>query len=64
MLGDPAVSRWHADLRVGPATGLWRLRDLGSTNGTRVNGWRIDTAVVRPGDRVTFGAADRLLADH
>jgi len=64
VLGDPSVSRWHADLSVDPATGLWRLRDLGSTNGTRVNGWRIDTAVVRPGDRVTFGAVVRVLAEH
>jgi hypothetical protein len=37
--GDPAVSRVHARLeRVGPA---WCITDLGSTNGTTVNGERL-----------------------
>jgi pSer/pThr/pTyr-binding forkhead associated (FHA) protein len=35
----------------------WLLVDLGSTNGTRLNGWRITRPVaVRPGDRVAFGS--------
>ncbi len=44
----------HAELsRQG---GLWVLRDLGSTNGTTVNGRRvIGAAVVREGDQVGFG---------
>jgi len=37
--GDPAISRVHARLeRIGPA---WCITDLGSTNGTEVNGERI-----------------------
>jgi hypothetical protein len=53
-IGDETVSRWHADLSRGP--GGWRLADLGSTNGTRLNGWRITGPVhVRPGDLVSFG---------
>jgi hypothetical protein len=37
--GDPAVSRVHARLeRLGPA---WCITDLGSTNGTTVNGERL-----------------------
>ncbi|NJQ01048.1 DUF1707 and FHA domain-containing protein [Streptomyces zingiberis] len=53
-LGDQTVSRFHAEL-VSRA-GVWILRDLGSANGTCVNGRRVtDTAVVHPGDQVSFG---------
>ncbi len=53
-LTHDSVSRVHAELsRQG---GLWILRDLGSTNGTTVNGRRvIGAAVVREGDQVAFG---------
>jgi hypothetical protein len=56
VLSDPTVSRRHASLsRSGNA---WLLRDLRSTNGTRVNGWRVTEPVeVAPGDRISFGAA-------
>jgi pSer/pThr/pTyr-binding forkhead associated (FHA) protein len=34
------------------------LADTGSTNGTRVNGWRVRQPVaVQPGDHVMFGSA-------
>jgi FHA domain len=56
VLDDPSVSRRHAELRRDG--GLWLLRDLGSRNGTRVNGARLlDEAEVGPGDRVSFGDA-------
>ena len=49
------VSRSHARLNFGPDG--WVLTDLGSTNGTRVNGWMVNgSQVVRPGDRVSFGS--------
>ncbi|MGP3947592.1 FHA domain-containing protein [Streptomyces sp. 7N604] len=53
-LNDDTVSRVHAELsREG---GIWVLRDLGSTNGTWVNGRRVTgRAPVQPGDQVTFG---------
>ncbi|MFG2129939.1 FHA domain-containing protein [Streptomyces sp. NPDC048751] len=53
-LNHETVSRVHAELsRQG---GMWVLRDLGSTNGTTVNGRRvIGAAVVREGDQVSFG---------
>jgi hypothetical protein len=56
LLADDLVSRRHAALsRDG---GRWFLRDLGSTNGTRVNGVRvIEDVEVRPGDRLSLGGA-------
>ncbi|MGW1157906.1 FHA domain-containing protein [Streptomyces sp. NPDC002513] len=54
-LSHDTVSRVHAELRH--QGGLWVLRDLGSTNGTTVNGRRvIGAAVVRDGDQVSFGS--------
>ncbi len=56
VLAEPSVSRRHAELRRDGAR--WLLRDLGSRNGTRVNGVRLlDEAEVRAGDRVSFGDA-------
>lgn len=60
-LTHETVSRTHAELtRQG---GVWVLRDLGSTNGTTVNGRRvIGAAVVREGDQVGFGRMSFRLA--
>ncbi|MCX5375189.1 DUF1707 and FHA domain-containing protein [Streptomyces sp. NBC_00091] len=53
-LSHDTVSRAHAELSM--RDGMWLLRDLGSTNGTTVNGRRVTgAAVVRPGDQVGFG---------
>lgn len=53
-LGDATVSRAHAQLTC--TDDGWRLRDLGSRNGTWVNGGRVTGAVtVRAGDQVRFG---------
>jgi pSer/pThr/pTyr-binding forkhead associated (FHA) protein len=60
IVADLTVSRWHAGLHR--AADGWLLADLGSTNGTRLNGWRVMGPVpVRPGDRVSFGAATFVL---
>jgi len=54
-LSDLSVSRMHA-LLVRREDG-WVLSDLGSHNGTRLNGWLVREPVpVRPGDRVEFGS--------
>jgi hypothetical protein len=56
VVDDPNVSRTHAELR--PRGGSWVLTDLGSTNGSSVNGRRIDApTVVRPGDEIELGTA-------
>jgi len=54
VLTDVTVSRQHAELSR--TTVGWLLSDLGSTNGTRVNGWRVAQMRIRPGDRVELGA--------
>jgi Inner membrane component of T3SS, cytoplasmic domain/Domain of unknown function (DUF1707) len=55
-IADMTVSRLHARLSRGHEG--WLLSDLGSSNGTRVNGWRLRAAVpVQPGDTITFGSA-------
>jgi hypothetical protein len=53
-LTEPSVSRRHAQLRRVDET--WLLRDLGSSNGTRLNGIRvIEEIEVRPGDQLSLG---------
>jgi hypothetical protein len=53
---DMTVSRVHA--RLERTHDGWLLTDLTSTNGTRVNGWRVRGQVrVRAGDLVSFGDA-------
>jgi pSer/pThr/pTyr-binding forkhead associated (FHA) protein len=36
----------------------WSVVDLGSTNGTELNGRRIDSAPLADGDRITIGGTD------
>ena len=55
VLDDLLVSRRHAVLEVGMPGGPLRLVDLGSANGTFVNGQRVTTTPVNPGDRITIG---------
>jgi hypothetical protein len=55
VLRDPNVSRRHAELRRSPS-GDWMIADLGSTNGVKVNGRRVGSTRLRPGDQVTLGA--------
>jgi hypothetical protein len=59
-IADMTVSRVHARLERTPDG--WLLTDLASTNGTRVNGWRVRGRVqVRAGDLVSFGDAEYTL---
>jgi serine/threonine protein kinase len=55
---DPGVSRLHAKLVAGP-DGTWSVVDLGSPNGTLVNGSEIaqgEAVPLRDGDRIYLGA--------
>ena len=56
LIEHTTVSRWHA--RLDRVDGGWMLADAGSTNGTRVNGWRVRQPMpVHAGDHVMFGSA-------
>jgi hypothetical protein len=56
QLTDTGVSRRHAELRV--VAGALEVHDLGSTNGTWVNGRRVQAASLRDGDKVTVGSTE------
>jgi hypothetical protein len=61
VLGDPNVSRYHAEFRpvagAGDAATEYEVSDMGSTNGTKVNGIILSRAqTLRDGDTVTVGA--------
>ena len=53
VLADPNVSRNHAEIR--PRGTGYVLVDLGSTNGTRVNGVRVSEHELVDGDELLFG---------
>jgi pSer/pThr/pTyr-binding forkhead associated (FHA) protein len=55
VLADDTVSRKHA--RIYSARGTLWLRDLGSRNGTLINGRNVSHHRLRPGDRITIGAS-------
>jgi hypothetical protein len=60
-IADATVSRRHAQLER--TTDGWLITDLESTNGTRVNGWRVRGKVpVRAGDLVSFGNLETVFA--
>ncbi|MEO6709001.1 MAG: FHA domain-containing protein, partial [Planctomycetota bacterium] len=58
---DPSISGKHAELVVDERGVL--LRDLGSTNGTRVNGERISEKRLSGGDRIMLGSVDLVFVD-
>ncbi len=61
QLDDTNASRRHCELTQDDATG-WELRDLGSTNGTELNGRRVERAALADGDRITIGETRILFA--
>lgn len=53
----PLVSRFHCRLHV-TEEGRLEVEDLGSTNGTFVNGRRVERAALASGDLVRLGRAE------
>jgi pSer/pThr/pTyr-binding forkhead associated (FHA) protein len=51
-IASPRVSRRHCRLALDRDGVL--VRDLGSTNGIRINGQRVDWGVLRPGDELSI----------
>jgi len=62
-INDPGVSRRHAEFRVARTRGLPEVTvvDLGSTNGTLVEGRRVDQASLDDGATVRIGNTDLVL---
>jgi pSer/pThr/pTyr-binding forkhead associated (FHA) protein len=58
IVQDRQISKAHASIRVGDAEA--RVQDLGSANGTFVNGTRVppEGAPLRNGDRLALGAVE------
>lgn len=54
IFSDSSVSRRHAQIEW--SRGQYSIIDLGSTNGTKVNGVRVTSRVLEPGDTVVLGA--------
>ena len=50
---DRLLSREHFEIELNPP--LCDLHDLGSTNGTKVNGLRVERARLRDGDTISVG---------
>jgi hypothetical protein len=53
VLKDKGASRKHAQLKL--RDGTWTVTDLGSTNGTRLNGQTIQSRELSDGDKITIG---------
>jgi pSer/pThr/pTyr-binding forkhead associated (FHA) protein len=54
VIGDPALSRQHLAFEL--VGNGFRVEDLGSTNGLRVNGNRVHARDLAAGDRIEAGA--------
>jgi len=55
MIDDPAVSRLHIEIACDPQSHVYVVNDLGSSNGTRVNGNTINSWVLGEGDKIIIG---------
>ena len=63
-LNDNEVSRRHAEVRPVDGDGSgFRVVDLGSANGTFLNGRAVDQAPLRPGDKLKVGQTVMLYSD-
>ena len=54
QIDDASVSSRHAEILF--ENNSWFIRDLGSTNGTFLNGSKIENAVLNHGDELRFGS--------
>jgi pSer/pThr/pTyr-binding forkhead associated (FHA) protein len=61
VIDDPTVTAQHASLTKSPSG--YRLRDLGSTNGTQINGVSITDAQLKDGTEIRFGYVTGVFRD-
>ena len=62
QLDLPSVSRHH--VRIFTLNGQWRVRDLGSSNGTKRNGEAIEESELASGDRLAIGDVPVVFQDE
>jgi pSer/pThr/pTyr-binding forkhead associated (FHA) protein len=62
VIDSREVSRRHAEL-FQASPNQWMIKDLGSSNGTSVNGQRIESCIVRMNDVVGIGPVSLLLGE-
>src|SRR5438874_8869717 len=60
VIDDPAVSAQHAI--IARSADSYRLQDLHSTNGTRVNGLPVTEVELKDGDKILFGSVAAVFA--
>ena len=54
VIDRPSISKLHC--MIVKTDGLLFIRDLGSTNGTKVNGQRVSRGAILPGDEIAFAS--------
>jgi adenylate cyclase len=57
----PNISGLHAEMAF--VEGCWFIRDMGSTNGVKINGNRVEERLLRPGDEISI-ASRRYTIDY
>jgi pSer/pThr/pTyr-binding forkhead associated (FHA) protein len=62
VINDPTVSAQHAI--IARAVDSYRLQDLHSTNGTRVNGLPVTEVELKDGDKILFGSVVAVFAGY
>jgi hypothetical protein len=64
-INDPGISRRHAEIRIAssPEGMTVSVVDLGSTNGTQVDGRRVQQALLRDGSEIVVGSTSVIVRD-
>jgi len=62
VIDDPTVSAQHAI--IARSVDSYRLQDLHSTNGTRVNGLPVTEVELKDGDKILFGSVVAVFAGY
>lgn len=58
QLTDPSISKRHARIVPVNSGSSWQIEDLGSSNGTYVNGRKVEQHVLQPGNRIKCGTIE------
>lgn len=61
IIEDPRVSRYHVQLRQ--RYGRYVLYDLGSSGGTKINGYPVEECVLHPGDVISFAGVQVIYSE-